>query len=203
MKDLVILVPDKNMEAAVEGILLRHKALGIRQLDVKVIVHPARDPGCLRDGSEFLRQFCNQYAHGLILFDREGCGRESLSAEQLEGSVESQLRSSGWEERAATIVLDPELEIWVCSESTHIPRILGWETDMASLRQWLIDNCYSRPDQSKPDRPKEAMEKILRIQKKPRSSEIYSELARKVGLKHCRDRAFGKLKETLSAWFPA
>ncbi len=74
---------------------------------------------------------------------------------------------------------------------------------MLTLRQWLIDNRFLKPEQSKPDRPKEAMEKILRMQRKPRSSAIYLELAQKVGLKHCQDCAFRKLKETLSSWFPA
>jgi hypothetical protein len=33
MSDLIVLVPDKNMEASVRGLLGRYKALGIRQLD--------------------------------------------------------------------------------------------------------------------------------------------------------------------------
>ena len=72
---------------------------------------------------------------------------------------------------------------------------------MPSLRRWLIDHQFLRDDQPKPDRPKEAMEKILRMKSKPRSSSIYFELAKKVGLKHCQDSAFLKLKETLSTWF--
>jgi hypothetical protein len=175
MNDLVVLVPDKNMEAAIKGILGRHDALAIRSPKTDVLVHPARDPGCFKDGHELLRPSSKRYAHGLILLDRDGCGHESLAREQLETDIEARLRDSGWEDRAAAIVLDPELEIWVWSESPHVVKILGWEAESASLRRWLTDQRFLRPDQPKPDRPKEAMEKILRIKHKPRSSSIYSE----------------------------
>jgi hypothetical protein len=202
MNDLVILVPDKNLEAAVKGILTRPSSLGIRQLDLQVLIHPGRDSGCLKQGHDLLRPFSNRYARGLILLDREGCGREKESREELEISVEKQLRASGWGDRAAAIVIDPELEIWVWSESPHLPRALGWEFDLTSLRQWLMEHHFWEPGHLKPARPKEAMEKILRMRSKPRSSAIYLELARKVGLQRCQDPAFIKLRETLTAWFP-
>jgi hypothetical protein len=203
MNDLVILVPDKNMEAAIKGILSRHQSLSIRQLDHQVLLHPARDSGCLKQGHDLLRPFANRFAHSLVLFDREGCGRESQARENLETQVEKQLRASGWGDRAAAVVIDPELEIWVWSKSPHVPAALGWESDLASLREWLIDHHFWRRDQPKPDRPKEAMEKILRIRSRPRSSSIYSELAQKVGFQRCHDPAFLKLRAALSAWFPA
>ncbi len=203
MNDLVILVPDKNMEAAIKGILSRHQSLGIRQVDHQVLLHPARDSGCLKQGHDLLRPFSNRYAHGLVLFDREGCGREAKAREQLEDDVERQLRASGWGDRSAAVVIDPELEIWVWSESAHVPGALGWESDLASLRKWLIDHHFLTRDQTKPDRPKEAMEKILRIRSKPRSSSIYFELAQKVGFQRCREPAFLKLRTTLAGWFPA
>jgi len=203
MNDLVVLVPDKNIEATIQGILGRQKSLQIRQINAKILVHPGRDSGCLLEGHDLLRLFTRMYDHGLILFDREGSGRESETRERLEILVEGGLRKSGWGDRARAIVLDPELEIWLWSDSPHVPTALGWTGDAASLRDWLTEHQFSVQDQWKPSRPKEAMEKVLRAKRKRRSSSIYLELARTVGLERCQDPAFLKLKTTLKAWFPA
>ncbi len=45
------------------------------------------------------------------------------------------------------------------------------------------------------------MERILRLNHRPRSSSIYRELARKVSLQRCQDAAFLKLKAVLAEWF--
>ena len=165
MNELIVLTPDKNMEAAIKGILARQQSLAIRQLDARMIVHPARDPGCLKDGYNLLRPFSRQYAHALILMDRDGCGREKASQEQLELEIEGQLRSSGWDDRAAAVVIDPELEMWVWSDSPHLPKELGWEDDMTSLMKWLVDHRFLSAGRHKPERPKEAMESILRLER--------------------------------------
>ncbi len=201
MNDLVVVLPDKNLEAAVKGILTRTDSLAIKKIDTKILVHPTRDSGCLLSGHELVRPFTKQYAHALVILDREGCGREARTREELEIQIEDQLERSGWDDRAAAIVIDPELENWIWTDSPHVPKALGWETDLPSLRQWLIKDQFWKHDRSKPDRPKEAMEKILRKTRKPRSSSIYLELAKKVGLKSCKDPAFLKFRATLSGWF--
>lgn len=43
-KDLVVLVPDKNMEASLRGLLSRCAALGLRDVTFDLFVHPERDP---------------------------------------------------------------------------------------------------------------------------------------------------------------
>lgn len=47
------------------------------------------------------------------------------------------------------------------------------------------------------DKDRELMESLLREKHIPRSSSLYRQLAEKVSLKHCHDRAFNKLRETL------
>jgi hypothetical protein len=121
----------------------------------------------------------------------------------LENLGEKQLQSAGWGDRARAIVIDPELEIWVWSDLRHIPAALGSKHDLPTLRRWLIDHHLWTEGRPKPDDPKSAMEKILRINSRPRSSSIYEDLARKAGLQRCQDLAFLKLRETLVAWFPA
>ena len=204
LKELIVLVPDSQLAAAMEGILSRAKALAIREFKPRIVVHPSRDPGCLNDSHEFLRPFIRLYGHALVIFDHHGCGREKKTREDLEIEVEARLRTSGWAERARAIVIDPELEAWVWSDSPHVPKILGWESGSGAsedLRQFLSRRRFLVKGQAKPTRPKEAMEEILRVKKKPRSSAIYRQLAQIVSLDRCQDSSFLKLRGTLSAWF--
>ncbi len=199
-KDLVILVADKNMEFAVRGILTRRDALAMRELSFDLYVHPERDPGCLKRGCDFLRPFVESHAHALILFDHAGCGQESLTPEELESGIESQLAQSGWTSCAA-IVIAPELENWVWSDSPHVDAVLGWADKTPALKNWLIDNGHWVVNELKPQAPKEALEAAIRFVRKQRSSSLYSDLGEKVGLQRCSDRAFVKLKDALKSWF--
>jgi hypothetical protein len=111
------------------------------------------------------------------------------------------LKTVGWNNRAGIIVLDPELEIWVWSESPHVNYQLGWGGRKLNLRTWLRKQQLLKPRQQKPDRPKEALEAALAVVRLPRSSAIYRALAEKVSLARGSDRAFLKLKATLQFWF--
>ncbi len=201
--DLVVLVADKNMEFAVKGILGRTQALGIRELMPVVHVHPEKDPGCLLRGHEFLSLFCNQYAHAIIMLDFEGSGREETDRERLELEIEKRLSQSGWgDDRAAAVVIGPELEMWVWSDSPQVDAVLGWQGKSPELRTWLKAKGLLQEEEAKPERPKEAMELALRAARKPRSSALYLQLARQVSMARCVDPAFLKLRTILQAWFP-
>ncbi len=119
-KDLVVLVADKDMEEPFLGLLFRHHALQVRALTLDVFRHPYRDPGCLRQCRDFLRPFVNRYSFALVVFDREGCGREKSTRIELEQETENTLSKSGWGSRTAAIVLDPSWK----SGSGAIPRRL-------------------------------------------------------------------------------
>jgi hypothetical protein len=200
-KDMVILVADKNMEAAVRGLLSRQQTLNIRQVDAEILRHPQRDSGCCNSGVEFLATFASQFVHALLMFDREGCGQDDQTAESIEENIEERLSRSGWNGRAKVIVLDPELEMWVWSASPHVEECLGWCHHATPLRQWLLDQGYLRSGEAKPVRPKEAMEAALYTSRTPRSSAIYRHLAEKVSLRGCADRAFLKFRDVLQQWF--
>jgi hypothetical protein len=77
--DLVVLAADANIKHAVEGVLSRHAALGIRPVQPTVWPHPERDPGCLLRSHEFLRAHVYRFEHALVIFDREGCGLEGCT----------------------------------------------------------------------------------------------------------------------------
>lgn len=200
-KDLIVLVADKNMEFTIKGLLGRHRSFGIREIKSDIHVHPERDPGCRVRGHEFLRPFSSRYDHALVIFDREGSGREQISREALESEIEQHLSGSGWDDRATAIVIDPELENWVWSDSACVDNCLGWFEEEPDLRTWLQRKGFLEEGQIKPHRPKEAVEEALRFVSKPRSSAIYYDLAKQTPFENCIDSAFNKLRIVLRNWF--
>jgi hypothetical protein len=196
-------VADQDMEFAIRGILGRPASIGIRAVSPEVYVHPEHDPGCLLRAHDFLRPFMGQFEHFLVMFDRHGSGHETESRETLEKSVEALLAQSGWKNRAAAIVIDPELEVWVWSDAPDVDRILGWAERKPGLRSWLHDQGWLQPGHAKPADPKEAFEQALRAVSSPRSSSIFRRMAENVSLRRCSDPSFQKLKKVLRRWFSA
>lgn len=201
MIDLVCLVADKSMEAAVDAILRRPQALGIRQIGFETVVHPQRDPGCFHAAPDLLLGYRDQAGHALVMLDRAWDGAPAGTGVELEKRLEESLRASGLGEWARAVVIDPELEVWVFSDSPHVASTLGCQSDMAALRDDLeTRNLWPRA-QAKPPDPKTAVEWALRRAKTPRSSSLFRELARTVSLDRCQDRAFMRFKEALGDWF--
>ncbi len=203
MKDLVVWVADKNMEAVVDALFLKRRhSLGIGEISWEIYVHPQRDPGCFRDGAEVLRRFRGSFQHGLLMLDFSWDGVPAESAEKLERKIREKFKRAnlgGW---AEVIVLEPELEAWVWSASPKVPECLGWKEEKPSMRAWLGEQGLWVEGEIKPERPKEALEKVLRKTRLPRSSSIYRDLASKVGLKRCEDPAFGRFLSLVRTWFP-
>jgi hypothetical protein len=137
-----------------------------------------------------------------VLLDCYGCGRAGVPADELEKQIQTRLAQSGWDYRTAAIVLDPELEIWVWSDSPHVAKALGWENRRPPLRNWLRNEGWIQPGEVKPGQPEKAMEKALWVARKQRSSSIYEEVALHVSLQDCADRKFCQLKMLLQNWYP-
>jgi hypothetical protein len=202
--DLSVLVADADQKAAIEALLeTRANSLGIRPCRFEVRKHPQRDPGCVGGGVQLLALSKTQAEHGLLIFDREGCGKENQTVEELEGRLELELANSGWEDRARVVVIDPETEIWLWSDSPHVAATFGWKSDKGDLRDWLSERGFLNPGAVKPARPKEAMEAVLRETGVKASAAHFGAIARKVSLERCQDRSFGRLRSLLQAWFPA
>ena len=203
MKDLVILVADKNMEYTARGLLGRPQALEIEPVEWDLFVHPRRDPGCLNEAHDFLRPFSHDYRFAMVLFDHHGSGQEGRPAAELVARVQRNLARNGWADRARVVVLDPELEVWVWSNSPSVDECLGWAGHRPPLREWLSANGHWPDGATKPPDPKGAMEAALRHARKPRSSAIYLNLASRVSLRGCADPAFHCFVHTLQEWFPS
>lgn len=198
---LIVLAADRDIEEAMRALLGRPESLGMRPVLFECRRHPNRDPGCRANAAEFLRPFRNRFSHALVVFDREGCG-SSESRNTIERTVGSELKHSGWRTRGKAVVIDPELEEWLWSDSPAVLKGLGWNRGYAELRSWLEEEGVWDPSSTKPHEPKAALYRTLRRTHRRRSARLYGEIASRVSLMRCRDAAFGKLKAILQAWFP-
>ena len=183
------------------ALLGRSRSLGTRNIVYTRVRHPERDPGCCRGSVDMLRRYQTTHAHALVVFDRHGSGREGEEREVIERSIEDALKGSGWGDRAAVIVLDPELEIWVWSDSPEVCSALGWDT-RSNLDGFLLEKGLIEARDVKPTDPKKAMTAAMKRSQTPRTASIFERLAENVSLNRCTDPAFAKLKAILQSWFP-
>jgi hypothetical protein len=202
MKDLIVVVADLDIENVLKSVLPRFQTVyGIRPFTFEILRHPYRDAGCATGSAEFLRPFLGKFKYVLVVFDREGCGMESNSWQEVEIIVTTDLLKNGWDgEQIRVIVIDPELENWMWIDSPHVAASLGWKIEVP-LYQWLRENGLINEGEVKPGRPKEAMELVLRKTKKPRSASIYAQIAANVSFRGCTAPSFLHMVEAMKGWF--
>ena len=208
-QDLVVLVPDADIEQTVRGLLSRSDEFGLPTIQWTVSRHPERDPGCRARAAEFLRPFLVRFRHALVIFDRHGCG-STAPREEIQTLVEDALFRNGWRDRAKAIVIEPELEAWFWNGSPRVAEELGWGTNYLGLRKHLVSKGLWPGDALKPTDPKRAVREAMRTahvrNRSRRSPAKFRRLACEVGsevLDNCQDPAFGELIGTLRKWFPA
>jgi hypothetical protein len=199
--DLVCLVADRSIEAAIEAVLRRHDALGIRPLEFETLVHPERDPGCFHEPAKLLGGCTDRARHALVVLDRAWAGAPATDAAELERLLEQELTRIGPAEWARAVVIEPELEAWVFSDSPHVATTLGWTHSADALRGALEAEGLWERGRAKPADPKRAMDWALRRARLPRSSSLFRTLGSRVSLRRCKDRSFLRLAELLRGWF--
>jgi hypothetical protein len=200
MKNLIVLCADKKIENTIDALLGRPAALRIRQINYDIKVHANRDPGCFHYAHSFLKPLRLQYDHALVVFDRDWDGAPSQSAEALEDAVNTKLKAD-WGDKAASVVISPELEAWVWSDSPHVESELGWPSRLGGLRRWLEGKGLWSTVADKPADPKKAVEAATREAKVPWTAAVCRGLASNVSVDRCTDGAFQKLKAILNVWF--
>jgi hypothetical protein len=200
-RDCVILVADLDTENALKGLLSRPGSLGCRRFDFELYRHPRRDPGVRLESASFLRAFSNSHSRAIAILDRHGSGADLMAAEQIEVELEAQLKTD-WQTNAVAIVIDPELESWVWSDSPEVDQQLGWGGQSPTLGDWLLTQGLVHALNAKPKDPRTAFERALRQMRKPKSAFIFESLGKSVSTRRCSDRAFVKLRDTLALWFP-
>lgn len=199
--DLVCLVADSDMKAAIEQLFERPKSLGTRDFKFKVLKHQKHDPGCFKNSEEILDLYCSDTEHALVILDYDWGGVPASNGSELEGKLEQSLNKRYEEGWAKAVVIEPELEAWVFSTSPHVAKILGWPSNQ-DLRSFLTSSDLWMPEEPKPNDPKVALETALRRRQIPRSPSIYRQLAERVSTRSCTDRSFVRLKSLLKGWFP-
>ncbi len=203
--DLFVLVADSQIQRTVETLLTyRRAALNIREISYEVQRHPRQDSGCRTQSVALVETTRPSHDKAIVVFDFEGCGENRLDAHGLEDRLEQELRGRGWEpDRVAYIVIDPELEVWAFGASPeHLRRAVGW-TGTETIHEWLVSTGHWALERPKPQNPKAALESLLLRSRRTRSARVYEDLARRVSLDRCQDRAFQKFRTTLQRWFPA
>jgi hypothetical protein len=200
MKDLVLLVADKNAHFALKGALGRPEALEIRAIEFEFRVHPGRDGGTRKSGPELLALERRRFKHALLVLDFEGSGTDLPNAKALETQLDERL-SAHWKKAAKSIVIEPELDVWVWGADNAVETTIQWPAGKG-LREWLRERGFGFEANGKPTRPKEALEAALRIPDLPRSSALYQTIAEKISLPRCGDEAFIRLRNQLTEWFP-
>ena len=103
--------------------------------------------------------------------------------QELQETLNLTFASSEWGSRARAIVLVPELEAWIWSDSPEIDMVAGWKNRDPGLRPWLIEQGWLQEEMIKPVRPKEAFEAALREARKPRSASLYQQIAGSVSFR--------------------
>lgn len=202
MKDLVILVADKNMQFALRGALARPEALGIRSLTFDFRPHMGRDGGARTTGVDVLALERQRFAHALLVFDLDGCGAPpGQTAEDLEQVLDQRLEAL-WGAQAKSIVITPEVDIWLWGADAALREALHWPLN-GPVRAWLQTQGFVFDSHGKPAQPKEAIEALVRCCKLPRSSALYEKITSRISLQRCADPAFLRLRTVLRAWFPA
>ena len=156
MLELIVLVADKDTELTVRTLIeKRFQPLNVRALkfdkqQADIIRHERHDAGTFIEAHQLLRPYVGKAERALVMLDREGSGQEQkLSAHEMESEIENRLVQHGWSnEQVTAIVLDPELEIWVWSKSSHVARVLNVNDDQ--LQQVFAK--YPQDANGKPNR---------------------------------------------------
>lgn len=201
-QDLIVLVADRDMRSVLEQVLKRPLSLGMRPVESVVISESLHDPACAIGGVQALTEYEGGFDHAILMFDHEGSGREQESPQEIEASLDAEFQRSAWDDRARTVVVSPELEVWLWGGSPHVDRFIGWTDRPFSLRRWLAETGWWPRDAPKPLRPKEAFQAATRETGVAARTRVMEKIARRASLRRCSDRAFLRLRDTLREWFP-
>lgn len=128
MTDLFVLTADADALAVMNAVLARPGDLGIRPVSFRVDRHFGRDPGVVKDGPELARMKApkREFSKVILLWDHQGSGWEPrFTPAESEARIQARLDGVSWKDHSCAIALAPELEAWLCQDSSAIARFLG------------------------------------------------------------------------------
>ncbi|HEX9736089.1 MAG TPA: hypothetical protein VGG06_29350 [Thermoanaerobaculia bacterium] len=206
MRELVILVADGTMKAVFDAFFGRQRwdlTLQCRAFDIwpqeDIFYDPMeRDGGVYRRAHELLRPYLRTHRRALVVLDQQFGGERP--AGEVGSEILSRLRQNGWEDRCEVVVIDPELEVWLLQDKSHVKRAVKFSG--ASIRAHLEEMGNWPGDAAKPLAPKEALQALIRPHRALKTKVVYSRIARAVSVSGCEDPAFLSFSETIRRWFP-
>lgn len=203
-KDLIVLVADLDQENLLKGWFRKLIAVeGWPPFSWDIKRHEQRDPGVRTDAATFMRIYQATHQRALVLLDHDGSGAdETHTPQELEAHIQHELIATGWPAgRCAVSVVAPEIESWVWVGATHMQEEIGWK-QRESVYDWLRTNTAYLPDSvTKPIRPKEAFEEVLRRIRRTLSPRLYEQIAARASYRRCTDPSFQRLLAHLRQWF--
>src|SRR4051794_14518702 len=172
----VILVADSNMAAVFRGYLSRdqvHLSLTCSPFEFNTDVgkdllvdEGGNDPGVFTRAHELLRPYHHSHERAIVALDCEWNGSPGKQA--IVDGITQNLVASGWyEDMVKVIAIEPELENWLWQDNPLVAEALRYRGNPV-LRDLLQHEGFWPAGQSKPTRPKEAAEWVLRQTRRPR-----------------------------------
>jgi hypothetical protein len=194
MRDIMFLLADGGMEQVLRGFLSRdqfHRSLGGFELDpaLDVVVPPTKDPGVYGTAHELLRPYERTHQRAIVIVDADWKGTPGAPAMR---EHISQCMTARWQD-FGVIVIDPELEAWIMSETPHLASIFRCPQNYLQILQ-QADWWPSGPP--KPPRPKEALEHLKRHYELRVVNADFGKLAAVTSVRQCQDPAFNQLRES-------
>ncbi len=211
MREIAFLVADLSMQEALRGFLTRadfHRGynLGTRHFEFdprRDLFYAAglNDPGMYTDGHNILAPLQRTHHRAIVIQDAEWDGSPGATA-ICEGLTE-RIAATGWPtDRFRVICIEPELENWIWQPSNRVATTL-WFGSVDEMIAEVRAAGLEWPDgQTKPTRPKEALEAVVRRRSIGWSSAVHRSITAKVSLNGCCDPALLGLREALQQWFP-
>ncbi len=208
MRDILFYVADGNMKEAIRGFMERaglEQRVGCGPItfdarrDIKV-AKGQNDPGVYTRAAELLRPFVGEYRHVVVIVDEEWEG--SPGADEIRTRLQAHLAAVGWADTGLALVVRPEADIWLWTDTDHTAQALGWP-GWSELSQALRAENWLEEESIKPERPKEAAEWALKNggENIKRSSALYRRVTSKVAVSRCTDDSVEALIATLQACF--
>ena len=204
MSDLIILTADGNMEALMKGLMskiVKVETVNPFTMEIKSIT--GADPAMRNRVVEFARPLIGKFKKIVIMLDFEGSGA-NITPQALQTTISQQLAVNGWnKENHHVVVFEPECDAWLWVAEAQMratfksPRGKVMEE---GFRSFLIKKSFELKD-TKPSRPKEAIEAICKELLISRTSSLYEKLAANASYKDCTDPAFLAFITQIRNWF--
>lgn len=206
MRDLLVIVADKDTRQALLGLFERadwHAALGCRRIQIseRDIVEPAgqKDPGLFKRADELARPYLRTHQHLLVLLDCAWAGAPGRP--EIENGIAERLKRNGWNAAAFEVIaIDPEVEIWLWSDTDALGEAFATEIDAKSGSS--LGDTIAELSERVADDPKRRLANLRDRLRIPASSAQFRRFASRARLDRCRDPAFARLRRALVRWFP-